>query len=466
MIRHSRVWRGALSAAAVVAMLAPGAAFAEVEREGNWPASDPNVTLDLEGVPRSEALNKLAKAAGWSIVVHAPRDNKVSLHVTNQPADKVLDLLLADGSYVAHRDNNLIAISPDEPGAPPARPTPATPPVPPAPPALPGLPQPPGAAPPVPPPPPAALAPRATPDDESDDEGLDRTVTGGSLRIEKGEVVHDVTVMGGNLDVWGTVTGDLAVMGGNVHVHRGARVRGDASAIGGKLTIETEAAIDGDVRVLGGALHRDNGAKIGGEVHDGVAKIKAHKKHHGGSVTETAAKAEGPSKIRSLARDVVDAVNGAALLFVFGSVLLALAPSRMDQLKVQIASRPMRSFATGIVSLIGGAAMLAAICVTIIGIPVAFVLAVLAVLATLAGVCSVLETVGAALLGHRTKNPYVHLAFGGLLFLIGGAIPYVGALVKLAVFFTAIGAVVATRAAGLLPARFRGGSPYRDAPVT
>jgi hypothetical protein len=126
----------------------------------------------------------------------------------------------------------------------------------------------------------------------------------------------------------------------------------------------------------------------------------------------------------------------------------------------------MRTFATGVVALLGGVVLLAAMCVTIIGIPVAIVLALAAVLATLAAVCSVLETVGGALLAHRTKNPYVHLAAGGLLLLVVGALPFLGGLVKLAVLFTAIGSVAATRAAGMLPAKLRGGSPYRDAPVT
>jgi hypothetical protein len=254
-------------------------------------------------------------------------------------------------------------------------------------------------------------------------------------------------------------------MGGNVHIHRGARVKGDAALIGGTLILETDTAIEGDVRVLGGKLNRESGAKIGGEVHDGMTKVKEHKKKHG---KDTKAAPEEPtaSKPASLARRVADAVNGAALLFVFGSVLLALAPARMDQLKLQIASRPMRTFATGVVSVIAGLVIFCAACVTIIGIPVAIVGLFAAVLATFAGICSVLETVGAALLAHRTKNPYVHLACGALLFLVSGAIPFVDGLVTLVVVLTAIGSVVSTRAAGLLPAKLRGGSPYRDAPAT
>lgn len=446
-MRRSSVWAVRISAALAALAMAPSVARAEVRREGAWPANDPAVTLDLDGVPRGEALNRLAKAAGWSIVVTAPSGDPVNLHVADQPADKVLELLLADGRYVARRDANLLAIAPDksDAAAPPVPPVPPPPPVPAAP--------PPSAAP-APPAPPSV--PRTLPDDE-DDDGLDRTVTGGSLRIEKGEVVHDVTVMGGNLDVWGTVSGDLSVMGGNVHIHRGARVKGDAALIGGTLTMDTDTAIEGDVRVLGGKLERETGAKIGGEVHDGMSKVKEHKKKHGkGAKDDDEPRSSTPA---SLARRVADAVNGAALLFVFGSVLLALAPARMDQLKLQIASRPMRTFATGVVSVIAGVVVLCAACVTIIGIPVAIVGLLAAVLATFAGICSVLETVGAALLAHRTKNPYVHLAFGGLLFLLSGAIPYVDGLVTLVVVLTAVGSVVSTRAAGLLPAKLRGAAP-------
>ena len=55
MIRRSRIWWSGLSAAAVLATMAPRAAFAEVRREGQWPANDPTVTLDLESAPKTAA---------------------------------------------------------------------------------------------------------------------------------------------------------------------------------------------------------------------------------------------------------------------------------------------------------------------------------------------------------------------------------------------------------------------------
>jgi hypothetical protein len=445
MIGRSRSWTGALCAAALFA--GTGAARADVEREGTWPEADPAVTLDLDATPRNEAITKLAKAAGWSVVMRAPDGDKVSLHVQAQPADKVLEMLLGDGDWVVLRKGNLLSISPAPAGH--RAPAPPAPPVPPAPPALP---------PPVPPAPPHA--------DEVEAEGVDRSVTGGNLRIEKGEVVRDVTVTGGNLDVWGTVTGDLSVMGGNVHLHRGARVRGDAAAFGGNVEIEADASIDGDVDVLGGDVRREPGSRIGGAVREGVTKIKDHKDHAKKAaksakveVKSTAAPAKGPGFLRS----VSEAVNRAALLFVCGSVLTALFTDRMDKLKLQVASRPMRTFATGVVSLIGGAVLFAAMCVTVVGIPVAAVLAIAAILGTLAGVCATLETVGAALLGHRTKNPYVHLAAGAALFVIAGLVPRLGDVVGWVVIVMGLGSFVASRAAGFIPAKHPLGSPYRDA---
>jgi cytoskeletal protein CcmA (bactofilin family) len=302
---------------------------------------------------------------------------------------------------------------------------------------------------------------------DADDDGPDRMVTGGSLRIESGEVVRDVTVMGGSLEVSGTVTGDLLVMRGNVVLRRGARVKGDASSLGGSLTVESGASVDGDVGVFGGALYREDGARIGGEVHEGMRRhARHHRKHAAATKAPAAPKPPEKATPQTLARSVADAINGAALLFVFGAVLLALAPDKMDKLRVQIASHPMRSFALGVVGLLGGVVLAAAVCLTVVGIPFVIVGILAAIVGTLAAMCSVLETVGGALLAHRTKNPYVHLAFGGLLLLLVGAIPFVGGFVKAAVVLTAFGSLVGTRAAGLIPERLRGGStPYRTSGV-
>ncbi|EYF02166.1 polymer-forming cytoskeletal protein [Chondromyces apiculatus] len=461
-------------AAAALSLSFAGVTSAAVKREGEWPSRDKAITLDLDGVPRNEALKRLAGEAGWSVIVNAPAADRVDIHVKGQPAGKVLDLLLADGDYVVHRDGSLLAISRASVAAVPTAaleadsiPAPLLPLGPPAPQGLLGLPAPTQVAGPEAPAQgpseavpegdaageaPAAAAAAAHDDDDDDDSddgeeraaggehgkkrNRDRSVVGTNLRIEKDEVVHDVSVVGGSLEVLGNVTGDITIAGGNVTLRNGARVRGDVSTMGGSITVEDGARIDGDIGVRGGSLQRGEKAILAGNVD-----ATTHNEDE-----------EGFSLQRAL-NDAGDAVTRMAFLFVLGAVLLALAPGRMDTLKVEIAAHPMRSFARGIVGILTGIVMLAAMCITIIGIPFAAVGFLAAILAVFIASCSVLETAGAAVLGHRTRNPYVHLAAGCAGLLVLGALPYVGNIVWAAVLLTGAGALVSTRAAGLVKPR-------------
>src|SRR5258707_476290 len=79
-------------------------------RARQCPDADKPVSLDVAGVPRAQALRKLADAAGWSLVVHGPPGEAIDMHVRAQPAFKVLELLLDDGDYVAKRDGTLVSV--------------------------------------------------------------------------------------------------------------------------------------------------------------------------------------------------------------------------------------------------------------------------------------------------------------------------------------------------------------------
>jgi hypothetical protein len=285
----------------------------------------------------------------------------------------------------------------------------------------------------------------------------DRVVTGGHVTIQKGETVGDVTVLGGSLDVFGDVEGDLAVFGGQSQVHEGGQVHGDAVTLGGSLTIDDGAEVDGDVSVIGGALHRGDKATIGGKARDDKGEIKV-------SIdTDDDDEKSAPKPHQGFFAHVAESMSESALMFVFGAVLLALLTKRVDSLKVEVASRPMRSFALGIVGSIVGIIALCALCITIVGIPVAIVGVIAALLLTYGSITAVLTTAGQALLGHKTTNPYMHLALGCVLFFITASIPHVGGFIIAAVTFIAIGALVATRGAGFVPPRTRNTptDPYR-----
>ena len=125
----------------------------------------------------------------------------------------------------------------------------------------------------------------------------------------------------------------------------------------------------------------------------------------------------------------------------------------MDTLEKEIAARPMRSLALGVVGSVVGAAAFLVLCVTVIGIPFALIGAASVMVIATIGVCAALTVVGAAVARHKTTNPYAHLAVGCGLLLVGGAIPYVGTMAVLAVGLAGIGSLVATRGAGLIKSR-------------
>lgn len=440
---------GSLLGVAAIAFILPVAAGASVKKTGNWPAREPKVDLSFDGKP-SEGLKRLADEAEWSLVVSdAVKIDSTDVHVSvdGQPADAVLEALFVGHDVVAMRRGKLITVVPA--GLAPAAEEPAAAATPPAPPAV-------DAPPPPPPPPPMPTA-----------RGKDRTTYGGSLVVQKDEIVHDLTVTGGSVEIDGTVTGDLAILGGSATIRSGGRVLGDAAIMGGQIHIENGGRIEGDVGIAGGHIERDEGSFVGGDVsdgdHGGESKKGKHVKKHHGEEEEDDDEAEAPAPEQSRARRAISAVGTAmtksALLFVLGCVLLALLAAPMERLRVEVASRPMRSFALGIVGTIGGTIALCIVatllCITVVGIPVAVLGLLLAIVALYGAIASVLTTVGAALIGGRTRNPYVHLLLGCGIFLVLGTIPFVGGLVTFGLVAVAVGAMVATRAGGLFEHRTR-----------
>lgn len=392
-------------------------ANAAVRLEGPWPDADSAVSLEAQGLTRSEAIRRLADAMGWSIVIHSPKTDVIDLVVHKQPAVNVLSMILADDDYVARREGSLIAIEKDIiKSSLTASSSSASPPS-------------------------SAPTPDALP---TASKPQDRVLTGGSTRIEKDEVVRDVVVFGGSADVFGTATGDVTVIGGSARIHRGAHVMGDATAVGGSLHVDDGSRVDGDVGVVGGVLRRGDTAQIGGRSASNSMGEK-----------DEANEGNAWPWYRRVLTAAGRAIAEIAVLFLLGSVFLALASSQMRELQAEVAARPMRSLALGIVGTICFAALLLALTISVVGIPIAIVALLLVIIGAYAGVTSVLAVLGSALLGHRTRNPYTHLALGCLLFLLAKALPLLGTIVLFVVVLLGFGTIVATRGASLLAKRSR-----------
>ena len=76
---------------------------------------------------------------------------------------------------------------------------------------------------------------------------------GGTSVAAGAQVAGPVATAGGNLDVYGTITGDAIAIDGDVVVHPGGRVTGDAVAAYGRVR-QAGGVIEGEMRALGGAV--------------------------------------------------------------------------------------------------------------------------------------------------------------------------------------------------------------------
>ena len=83
----------------------------------------------------------------------------------------------------------------------------------------------------------------------------------GDADVPPGTIVYgDAVVIGGTLDVGGTVTGNATAAGGSVHVS--GHVGGDVRAAGGNIILDSTAVVDGTVQATGGSVRIAPGAVI------------------------------------------------------------------------------------------------------------------------------------------------------------------------------------------------------------
>lgn len=316
----------------------------------------------------------------------------------------------------------------------------------------------------VPPPP----SPPEPPSPRHRRDGSEAKVSiGSSATVAKGEVAHDVVVIGGSIDVEGEVLGDAVAVGGSAEVN--GRVTGDVVAVGGGVRLGPTAEVLGNVSSVGGHVERDAGAKVIGKV-DEVALgplLRLGAMHHGRiHLGERSAVGVVTRTFVSLL------VLGVFALLLCLVVLLVRAP--LERVSDKVAADPWRAGLTGLAAqvLFLPLAFLIGIVliVSIIGIPLLvvalFVVPVALALFSLLGYSAVAQRVGRwseARFGWKLGNPYL-VVLAGLVLIQVWTIParlldwgffpmnvvsllglFLGLLVQYVAWTVGFGAVLLTR---------------------
>lgn len=309
------------------------------------------------------------------------------------------------------------------------------------------------------------------------------TRSGGSVTVGASETVsEDLTVVGGNVVVRGTVEGDLEAIGGSVIIESGAEVTGDVDATGGNVRIDgavggnvtgsagsvsvgrsasiggslevgagsivVAGAVDGDARLGGGSITLAPSARIGGDVEYSVGEdgeFTNEGAEVAGSVTENPDLDVGGGGVGFDVPDVtgpVFGVYGFLVNLLVGALLLLVLPRTSGRVADAVSGEPLRTGAIGLGALVGVPILLVLLAITIVGIPLTlagFVAYALAVwIATIYG----RYAVGEWLLTYAdVENRWIALLVGLVLVAVLVRLPFVGALFQLLVLLLGLGAM-------------------------
>ena len=188
---------------------------------------------------------------------------------------------------------------------------------------------------------------------------LPRSTTGEIVRLGS-----DITVEAGQ-----EVQGDVVSVGGDVRVE--GRVTGSVTAMGGDVSLGADARVDGDVVCMGGTLHEEPGATVGGQ------RVTAAPKWPGGKLFLPMITAVGTGF------EVASQLMKMLLWIGFAWLIVKLAPGRTQEALDTIRREAGMSFIIGLAlwaviipSMIALALVIALLCITIIGIPLAAAVAV------------------------------------------------------------------------------------------
>jgi cytoskeletal protein CcmA (bactofilin family) len=299
----------------------------------------------------------------------------------------------------------------------------------------------------------------------------------GSQVSSEGNIAQDAVVAAGTVNIGGRVGDDLRAAGGTVNV---VGVIGDnASVAGGTITMANTSSIGRDLQVAGGNVAingavRRNLQVAGGDVTingtiGGDVRANADQLALGpgavirGNLTYTSGKKVNISPGARVAGNIVfkprpakerraPGIAGSVAfwlitffaLYLVGVLLVALAPRMAVEIADRISGAAGVSLLVGLILLVVVPIVAVFMMVTVIGIPLAFILLFAYAVMIYISRIYVGLAIGRWIFGRagRTEtSPYLNLLIGLLIIWLVGAMPVVGWLVNFVAIIIGLGAL-------------------------
>lgn len=242
---------------------------------------------------------------------------------------------------------------------------------------------------------------------------------GSDVTIEKGQNIHSVFVIGGQITVSGAVEKSVVAIGGSVVLTKTAVVRGNIVSLGGVIVIARDAEIGGDLTEINSS-----------NLYETLA-------------TALSSEWEGWSWIFAVISIAIFLV-----ILVLALLIAALLPKPVRTVSEAIHESTFKVILCGVLGLVLIAPLALLLTISVVGIALIPLEVIFVVCSVLLGFIAVGRITGAAVLRlfHRPDAGIVRETFWGLLIIwLIGWIPYIGWMIKAIAIVIGLGATLVTR---------------------
>lgn len=273
------------------------------------------------------------------------------------------------------------------------------------------------------------------------DQGGGRFCAGRTLTLASGESAESLIAFGCNVTIeqGATVRGDLADFGGNVSL--AGTVAGNIFTFGGNISLAETAVVNGRISSMGGNVQREPGATVQGGINQ-----------NRGNIVPPAPLQPIPinpfTRFFNFGFDLVRGIVTALAFAALGALVVIFAPGATKRVSDAALSKPLNTAGVGCLTLILLPILSLLLLITLIGIPVALILALLSAIAWVFGSIGVGLLAGEKILQAfkaRDILPVVAVIVGVVVLMIVGLVPVLGWLISFIVGLIGLGAVVLTR---------------------
>jgi len=242
---------------------------------------------------------------------------------------------------------------------------------------------------------------------------------GSDVTIEKGQKVHSVVAIGGQIPVSGAVEKSVVAVGGSVVLTKTAVVKGNVISLGGVIVMARDAEVRGD-----------------------LTEINSNNLYET-LTTALSSEWEGWSWIFA-----VISLSIFLVILVLALLIAALLPKPVRIVSEAIRENTFKVILCGILGLVLIAPLALLLTISVVGIALIPLEVIFVVCSVLLGFIAVGQLIGAKLLRFlkRSEPGIVRETFWGLVILwLIGWIPYVGWMVKAIAIVIGLGATLVSR---------------------